>query len=68
MTLVQSLPSLAAGDHLHSWATPTAHHAEVKCWAGGGVVFDSVPGDEYEETGNKARGLLKAIEIAETQL
>ena len=36
--------------------------------AGGGVVFDSVPGDEFEETVNKASGLLKAIEIAETQL
>jgi anthranilate synthase component 1 len=36
--------------------------------AGGGVVFDSVPSDEYDETVNKARGLLKAIEIAETQL
>ena len=36
--------------------------------AGGGVVYDSVPGDEYEETVNKARGLLKAIEIAQTQL
>jgi anthranilate synthase component 1 len=36
--------------------------------AGGGVVYDSVPADEYEETVNKARGLLKAIEIAETQL
>ncbi len=36
--------------------------------AGGGVVYDSVPGDEYEETVNKASGLLKAIEIAETQL
>jgi anthranilate synthase component I len=36
--------------------------------AGGGVVYDSVPGDEYEETINKARGLLKAIEIAESQL
>jgi anthranilate synthase component 1 len=36
--------------------------------AGGGVVFDSVPATEYEETVNKARGLLKAIEIAETQL
>jgi anthranilate synthase component 1 len=36
--------------------------------AGGGIVYDSVPGDEYEETVNKARGLLKAIEIAETQL
>ncbi|HWE36376.1 MAG TPA: anthranilate synthase component I [Isosphaeraceae bacterium] len=36
--------------------------------AGGGVVYDSVPADEYDETVNKARGLLKAIEIAETQL
>ncbi len=36
--------------------------------AGGGVVYDSVPSDEYEETVNKARGLLKAIEIAEAQL
>jgi anthranilate synthase component 1 len=36
--------------------------------AGGGVVYDSVPGDEYEETVNKARVLLKAIEIAQTQL
>src|SRR4051794_7190381 len=35
--------------------------------AGGGVVYDSVPSDEYEETVNKSRGLLKAIEIAETQ-
>ena len=36
--------------------------------AGGGVVFDSDPAAEYEETVNKARGLLKAIEIAQTQL
>ena len=36
--------------------------------AGGGVVYDSDPAAEYEETVNKARGLLKAIEIAETQL
>ena len=36
--------------------------------AGGGVVYDSVPDLEYEETQNKARGMLKAIEIAETQL
>jgi len=36
--------------------------------AGGGVVYDSVPSDEYEETVNKARGLLKAVEIAESQL
>jgi anthranilate synthase component 1 len=36
--------------------------------AGGGIVHDSVPGEEFEETLNKARGLLKAIEIAESQL
>jgi anthranilate synthase component I len=36
--------------------------------AGGGVVYDSDPAAEYEETVNKARGMLKAIEIAETQL
>jgi anthranilate synthase component I len=33
--------------------------------AGAGIVADSVPEHEYEETLNKARGLLKAIEIAE---
>jgi anthranilate synthase component 1 len=36
--------------------------------AGGGVVYDSDPATEYEETISKARGLLKAIEIAESQL
>jgi anthranilate synthase component I len=32
---------------------------------GCGVVYDSVPQREYEETQNKARGMLKAIEQAE---
>ena len=36
--------------------------------AGGGVVYDSDPAAEYEETINKARGVLKAIQIAESQL
>jgi anthranilate synthase component 1 len=36
--------------------------------AGGGVVYDSDPASEYEETVNKSRAMLKAIEIAETQL
>jgi anthranilate synthase component I len=36
--------------------------------AGGGVVYDSDPAAEYEETVSKARGLLKAIEIAEREL
>ena len=36
--------------------------------AGAGIVADSIPASEYEETLNKARGLLKAIEVAEDQL
>ena len=34
--------------------------------AGGGVVADSVPQSEYEESLNKAKALLRAIEIAES--
>ena len=34
--------------------------------AGAGVVADSIPAKEYEETVAKARALLKAVEIAET--
>jgi len=33
--------------------------------AGGGIVADSVPENEFEETENKARALLKAITLAE---
>jgi anthranilate synthase component 1 len=33
--------------------------------AGGGIVYDSVPEREYEESVNKARALLRAIEQAE---
>lgn len=36
--------------------------------AGAGVVADSVPASEYQETLNKARGLLKAIEITRARL
>ena len=36
--------------------------------AGAGVVADSVPASEYEETVNKAMSLLRAIDVAETQL
>ena len=35
--------------------------------AGAGIVADSVPASEYEETVNKAAALLKAIDIAEEQ-
>lgn len=33
--------------------------------AGAGIVYDSVPKNEYRETLNKARALFKAIELAE---
>ena len=36
--------------------------------AGAGIVADSIPANEREETLNKAMGLLRALEIAETQL
>jgi anthranilate synthase component 1 len=36
--------------------------------AGAGIVYDSVPSREYEETLNKAMGLLKAIALAEAYL
>jgi anthranilate synthase component I len=32
---------------------------------GAGIVADSVPASEYQETLNKARGLLKAVEVTE---
>ncbi len=32
--------------------------------AGAGIVFDSDPGREFEETRNKARGMVRALELA----
>jgi anthranilate synthase component 1 len=40
----------------------------VEVQAGAGVVADSVPAREYEETVNKARAMLRAIEMAERGL
>ena len=36
--------------------------------AGAGIVADSVPENEYQETLNKARGLLKSIEITQLRM
>jgi len=35
---------------------------------GAGIVFDSVPSREYIETLNKAKALIKAVEIAESEI
>jgi len=45
--------------------TMVARGSTVDVQAGAGIVFDSDPASEYEETVNKARGLLKAIELAD---
>lgn len=37
---------------------------KIHVQAGAGIVADSVPETEFEETENKARGLIKAIEMA----
>ena len=39
------------------------HRAYIQ--AGAGIVADSQPAREYQETLNKARGMLQAIELAE---
>ena len=45
--------------------TLTLENGVAMVQAGAGIVADSVPHLEFEETVNKARGLLKAIELAE---
>lgn len=39
-------------------------NGRVHMQAGAGIVADSVPAKEFEETENKARGMLKAVEMA----
>ncbi len=46
--------------------TITVHNGTAVIQAGAGIVADSDPATEYEETLNKARGMLKAIELAES--
>jgi anthranilate synthase component 1 len=45
--------------------TLVGHGETVSVQAGAGVVADSDPTKEYEETLNKARAVLKAVEMAE---
>lgn len=46
--------------------TLVLENGEVKIQAGAGIVADSVPSLEFEETVNKAAALLRAVETAET--
>lgn len=48
--------------------TMVLENGVAKVQAGAGIVADSIPEKEYEETINKARALLKAIEMAETKV
>jgi anthranilate synthase component 1 len=48
--------------------TVRIHGGRAEVQAGAGVVADSVPAREYEETVNKARAMLRAIEMAERGL
>jgi anthranilate synthase component 1 len=46
--------------------TLVLENGTAKIQAGAGIVADSVPESEYQETVNKARALLKTVEIAES--
>ncbi len=48
--------------------TVVVHDGKAYIQAGAGIVADSVPETEYQETLNKAQGLLKAIEITQQRL
>jgi anthranilate synthase component 1 len=48
-----------------SLRTMAVHNGTAYIQAGGGVVADSDPGEEYQESRNKAAALLKAIDLAE---
>ena len=45
--------------------TLVMHGKKVYITAGAGIVADSDPKLEYQETLNKARAMLKAVELAE---
>jgi anthranilate synthase component I len=56
------LPGVRGANHGHGHRHPDGAGPGGKAWvqAGAGVVADSVPQREYEETLNKARALLRA--------
>jgi anthranilate synthase component 1 len=46
--------------------TIVGRRGAIRVQAGAGIVADSVPEREYEETLNKARALVKALQIAQS--
>jgi len=52
-------------DNCIALRTIVYHGGQYDLQAGAGVVADSIPAAEYEETINKARAMLKAVELAE---
>jgi anthranilate synthase component 1 len=48
--------------------TVVLRNSTARAQAGAGIVADSVPASEFEETVNKARALLNAVEMAERGL
>jgi anthranilate synthase component 1 len=48
--------------------TAVIKDGELHVQAGGGIVHDSEPDAEWEETMNKARGMIRAVELAEKGL
>ncbi|HEU0016477.1 MAG TPA: anthranilate synthase component I [Longimicrobium sp.] len=54
----------AAMDTAIAIRTVVARDGRAHVQAGAGIVADSVPADEYEETLNKARALLRAVRTA----
>jgi len=48
--------------------TAVIKDGELHVQAGGGIVHDSVPQNEWDETMNKARAMIRAVELAERGL
>ena len=48
--------------------TAVIKDGQLHVQAGGGIVHDSEPQAEWEETMNKARGMIRAVELAEKGL
>ena len=46
--------------HMHSFRTALIKNKKIYVQAGAGIVADSVPEKEYQETINKAKALLEA--------